>query len=203
MNADGMNTDDLRAIVDEHLDVATQLRETMLERIDAIASAITKALEAGNKLVTFGNGGSAADAQHFAAELIGHYQADRRSLPAIALTTDSSVLTAIANDYEFDEVFARQVRALVDAGDVVVAISTSGEAENVLRGVTAARERGATTVAFTGSRGRLGQLTEHTLAVPSTATARIQEMHVLAIHLISERIDAWALHSGTPTTGAQ
>ncbi len=203
MNADGMNTDDLRAIVDEHLDVATQLRETMLERIDAIASAITKALEAGNKLVTFGNGGSAADAQHLAAELIGHYQADRRSLPAIALTTDSSVLTAIANDYEFDEVFARQVRALVDAGDVVVAISTSGEAENVLRGVTAARERGATTVAFTGSRGRLGQLTEHTLAVPSTATARIQEMHVLAIHLISERIDAWALHSGTPTTGAQ
>lgn len=203
MNADGMNTDDLRAIVDEHLDVATQLRETMLERIDAIASAITKALEAGNKLVTFGNGGSAADAQHLAAELIGHYQADRRSLPAIALTTDSSVLTATANDYEFDEVFARQVRALVDAGDVVVAISTSGEAENVLRGVTAARERGATTVAFTGSRGRLGQLTEHTLAVPSTATARIQEMHVLAIHLISERIDAWALHSGTPTTGAQ
>lgn len=203
MNADGMNTDDLRAIVDEHLDVATQLRETMLERIDAIASAITKALEAGNKLVTFGNGGSAADAQHLAAELIGHYQADRRSLPAVALTTDSSVLTAIANDYEFDEVFARQVRALVDAGDVVVAISTSGEAENVLRGVTAARERGATTVAFTGSRGRLGQLTEHTLAVPSTATARIQEMHVLAIHLISERIDAWALHSGTPTTGAQ
>lgn len=203
MNADGMNTDDLRAIVDEHLDVATQLRETMLERIDAIASAITKALEAGNKLVTFGNGGSAADAQHLAAELIGHYQADRRSLPAIALTTDSSVLTAIANDYEFDEVFARQVRALVDAGDVVVAISTSGEAENVLRGVTAARDRGATTVAFTGSRGRLGQLTEHTLAVPSTATARIQEMHVLAIHLISERIDAWALHSGTPTTGAQ
>lgn len=203
MNADGMNTDDLGAIVDEHLDVATQLRETMLERIDAIASAITKALEAGNKLVTFGNGGSAADAQHLAAELIGHYQADRRSLPAVALTTDSSVLTAIANDYEFDEVFARQVRALVDAGDVVVAISTSGEAENVLRGVTAARERGATTVAFTGSRGRLGQLTEHTLAVPSTATARIQEMHVLAIHLISERIDAWALHSGTPTTGAQ
>ena len=203
MNADGMNTDDLRAIVDEHLDVATQLRETMLERIDAIASAITKALEAGNKLVTFGNGGPAADAQHFAAERIGHSEADGRSLPAIALTTDSSVLTAIANDYEFDEVFARQVRALVDAGDVVVAISTSGEAENVLRGVTAARERGATTVAFTGSRGRLGQLTEHTLAVPSTATARIQEMHVLAIHLISERIDAWALHSGTPTTGAQ
>ncbi|HET8536552.1 MAG TPA: SIS domain-containing protein [Solirubrobacteraceae bacterium] len=203
MNADGMNTDDLRAILDEHLDVATQLRETMLERIDAIASAITEALEAGNKLVTFGNGGSAADAQHFAAELIGHYQADRRSLPAVALTTDSSVLTAIANDYEYDEAFARQVRALVNPGDVVVAISTSGEAENVLRGVAAARDRGATTVAFTGSRGRLGQLTEHTLAVPSAATARIQEMHVLAIHLISERIDAWALHSGTPKTGEQ
>jgi D-sedoheptulose 7-phosphate isomerase len=203
MNGEGMDPDDLRAMVDEHLDVATQLRETLLERIDAIASAITQALEAGNKVVTFGNGGSAADAQHLAAELIGHYRADRRSLPAVALTTDSSVLTAIANDFEFDELFARQVRALVNSGDVVVAISTSGEAENVLRGVTAARQRGATTVAFTGSRGRLGQLAEHTLAVPSTETARIQEMHVLAIHLISERIDAWALHSGTPTTGAQ
>lgn len=203
MNGEGMDPDDLRAMVDEHLDVATQLRETLLERIDAIASAITQALEAGNKVVTFGNGGSAADAQHLAAELIGHYRADRRSLPAVALTTDSSVLTAIANDFEFDEVFARQVRALVNPGDVVVAISTSGEADNVLRGVAAARERGATTVAFTGSRGRLGPLTEHTLAVPSTTTARIQEMHVLAVHLISERIDAWALHSGTPKTGEQ
>ena len=198
-----MTSDDLRTMVDEHLALAQQLRETLLERIDAIASAITQALEAGNKLVTFGNGGSAADAQHFAAELIGHYKADRRSLPAVALTTDSSALTAIANDYEYEEIFARQVRALVNEGDVVVAISTSGEAENVLRGVAAARERGAMTVAFTGSRGRLGQMTEHTLAVPSTATARIQEMHVLAIHLISERIDAWALAGGTPKTGEQ
>lgn len=189
-------TDDLRAMVDEHIGVAEQLRETILDRVEAIASVVTDALARGDKLVTFGNGGSAADAQHFAAELIGHYKADRRSLPAVALTTDSSALTAIANDYEYDEVFARQVRALVNEGDVVVGISTSGEAENVVRGIAAARERGATTVAFTGSRGRLGQLAEHTLAVPSTATARIQEMHVLAIHLISERIDAWALETG-------
>jgi D-sedoheptulose 7-phosphate isomerase len=191
-----MSSEDLRAMVDEHVAVSEQLRDTLLDKIDAIASAITQALARGNKLVTFGNGGSAADAQHFAAELIGHYQADRRSLPAVALTTDSSALTAIANDYEYDEVFARQARALVNAGDVVVAISTSGAAENVLRGVAAAKERGATTVAFTGSRGRLGELTDHTLAVPSTSTARIQEIHVLAIHLISERIDAWALQTG-------
>ena len=192
-----MTTDDLAAHLDEHLDVAARVRDTMLERIDAIATLITDALASGNKIVFFGNGGSAADAQHFAGELIGHYKADRRSLPAVALTTDTSVLTAIANDYEYDEVFARQARAIVDEGDVVVAISTSGEAENVLRGVVAARDRGARIVAFTGSRGRLGELADHTLAVPSTTTARIQEMHVLAIHLISERIDAWALASAS------
>ena len=192
-----MTTDDLAAQLDEHLDVAARVRDTMLERIDAIATLITDALASGNKIVFFGNGGSAADAQHFAGELIGHYKADRRSLPAVALTTDTSVLTAIANDYEYDEVFARQARAIVDEGDVVVAISTSGEAENVLRGVVAARDRGARIVAFTGSRGRLGELADHTLAVPSTTTARIQEMHVLAIHLISERIDAWALASAS------
>ena len=192
-----MTTDDLATQLDEHLDVAARVRDTMLERIDAIATLITDALASGNKIVFFGNGGSAADAQHFAGELIGHYKADRRSLPAVALTTDTSVLTAIANDYEYDEVFARQARAIVDEGDVVVAISTSGEAENVLRGVVAARDRGARIVAFTGSRGRLGELADHTLAVPSTTTARIQEMHVLAIHLISERIDAWALASAS------
>ena len=188
-----MTTEDLATQLDEHLDVAVRVRDTMLERIDAIATLMIDNVGRGNKILLFGNGGSAADAQHFAAELMGHFKADRKSLPAVALTTDSSVLTAIANDYEYDEVFARQVRALATEGDVVVAISTSGEAENVLRGVAAAREMGATTVAFTGSRGRLGELADHTLAVPSTATARIQEMHVLAIHLISERIDAWAL----------
>lgn len=188
-----MTTHDLATQLDEHLDVAAQVRDTMLERIDAIATLMTDALGRGNKIVFFGNGGSAADAQHFAGELIGHYRADRRSLPAVALTTDSSVLTAIANDYEYDEIFARQVRALVDEGDVVVAISTSGEAENVLRGAAAARDKGAQVVAFTGSRGRLGEQADHTYAVPSTTTARIQELHVLAIHLVSERIDAWAL----------
>ena len=192
-----MTTDDLATQLDEHLDVAARVRDTMLERIDAIATLITDALADGNKIVFFGNGGSAADAQHFAGELIGHYKADRRSLPAVALTTDSSVLTAIANDYEYDDVFARQARAIVDEGDVVVAISTSGEAANVLRGVAAARDKGARIVAFTGSRGRLGEVADHTLAVPSTTTARIQEMHVLAIHLVSERIDAWALGSAS------
>lgn len=177
--------------LDEHRSVAAEMGR-LLPVAQRIADAICAALEAGGKLVTFGNGGSAADAQHFAAELLGHYRADRRPLAAVALSTDTSVLTAISNDYAWDDVFARQVAGLVQAGDVVVGISTSGSSENVARGLSAARERGAVTVAMTGGGGRLRELADHVLAVPSTSTARIQEMHVLLIHLMSEVIDEWA-----------
>lgn len=177
--------------LDEHRSVASQMGP-LLPAAQRVAEAICAALEAGGKLVTFGNGGSAADAQHFAAELLGHYRADRRPLAAVALSSDSSVLTAISNDYAWDDVFARQVAGLVQPGDVVVGISTSGSSENVVRGLAAARERRAVTVAMTGGAGRLGELADHVLAVPSTTTARIQEMHVLLIHLMSEVIDEWA-----------
>jgi len=183
----------LTAILDEHLEVAAATRAQLLPAIDELAANVIAAIEAGGKLVVFGNGGSAADAQHFAGELTGHYRRDRRAIPAIALTTDSSVLTAIANDYGYADVFARQVEALCRPADVVVGISTSGEAENVVRGIIAARDRGASTWALTGSSGgRLAQAAEHALCVPSDATARIQEMHITIIHAVSELIDAHA-----------
>ncbi len=183
----------LSAVFDEHLEVASATRERLLPAIARLAEAIIGALDSDGKLIVFGNGGSAADAQHFAGELTGHYKRDRRPLPAIALSTDTSVLTAIANDYGYADVFARQVEALCRPADVVVGISTSGEAENVVRGIIAARDRGASTWALTGvSGGRLAQAAEHALCVPSGATARNQEMHITIIHAVSELVDAHA-----------
>ena len=185
--------DTLAAIFDEHLEVAVATRAQLLPAIDELAANVIAAIEAGGKLIVFGNGGSAADAQHFAGELTGHYRRDRRAIPAIALTTDSSVLTAIANDYGYQDVFARQVEALCHPGDVVVGISTSGDAENVLRGLRAARDRGALTWALSGaSGGRIADVAEQVLRVPSDVTARIQEMHITVIHAVSELVDAWA-----------
>jgi D-sedoheptulose 7-phosphate isomerase len=185
--------DTLAAILDEHLEVAVATRAQLLPAIDELAANVIGAVGAGGKLIVFGNGGSAADAQHFAGELTGHYRRDRRAIPAIALTTDSSVLTAIANDYGYQDVFARQVEALCHPGDVVVGISTSGDAENVLRGLRAARDRGALTWALSGaSGGRIADVAEQVLRVPSDVTARIQEMHITVIHAVSELVDAWA-----------
>lgn len=159
-----------------------------LERaIDLIAAA----LRDGQKLLLFGNGGSAADAQHIAAELVGRFMRERRPLPAIALTTDTSALTAISNDYGFDDVFARQVRALGARGDVAVAISTSGRSPNVLRAVEAARAAGLKVVALTGGDGgALAAAADVTLRVSaSTLSARIQETHILVGHVICELVD--------------
>jgi len=178
---------------DEHIEVARASRASLLPMVAELGSALIAAFAGGHRLYVFGNGGSAADAQHLAGELAGHYDRDRRPLPAIALTTDTSVLTATANDYGYAEVFARQIEAHCGAGDVVIGISTSGEAENVLRGVQAARTRGASTWALTGAGGgRLAGLAEHVLRVPSPDTARVQEMHITIIHAVSELIDAWA-----------
>jgi D-sedoheptulose 7-phosphate isomerase len=183
----------LRALAEEHDAVAADFRASVLGDVEAVARAICDALAGGGRVLVFGNGGSAADAQHFSAELLGRYRRERAPLAAIALTTDSSTLTAIGNDYEFAEVYARQVRALARPGDLVIGISTSGEAENVVRGIAAANESGASTVALTGSGGgRLAGLTAQSIVVPSATTARIQEMHVLAIHLICELVDDWA-----------
>jgi D-sedoheptulose 7-phosphate isomerase len=159
-----------------------------LERaIDVIAGA----LQSGRKLLLFGNGGSAADAQHLAAELVGRFLRERRPLPAIALTTDTSALTAIGNDYGFEDVFARQVRALGAAGDVAVAISTSGRSPNVLRAVEAAKAGGLTVVALTGGDGGpLAKAADVCLRVAaSTLSSRIQETHILIGHVICELVD--------------
>ena len=178
------------ALLEEHLDVAAATRAVL----PAAAAAATELLECyrrGGKLLTFGNGGSAADAQHFTAEMVGRFRRDRRALPAVALTVDSSALTSIGNDYGYDQVFARQVRALAVPGDVVVGISTSGTSPNVLAGLAAARQVGARTVLFTGATPR-PDVADHCLAVPSATTSRVQEMHLFLLHLLSEVVDDWA-----------
>ena len=177
-------------LLEEHLRVAAATR-AVLPAAAAAAQELLDCYRRGGKLLTFGNGGSAADAQHFAAEMVGRFRRDRRALPAVALTVDSSALTSIGNDYGYDEVFARQVRALAVPGDVVVGISTSGTSPNVLAGLVAAREAGARTVLFTGATPRPG-VADHCLAVPSDTTSRIQEMHLFLLHLLSEVVDAWA-----------
>lgn len=184
--------DALKAHLDDHRSVAAEV-ESLLPIVRDLTARLCEAFEAGARVYTFGNGGSAADAQHLAAELIGRYQRDRRPLPAIALTVDPSVLTCIANDYDFDLLFARQIEALALPGDIVIGFTTSGRSSNIVKGLDAARRAGATSVMFGGGDG--GPARDHadvSLVVPSTATARIQEMHVLFLHLVSEGVDAWA-----------
>ena len=176
----------------EHLELAARIEE-LRPRVDAVASRLIATYEGGGRIFAFGNGGSAADAQHLTAELVGRYARERRPLAASALSVDPSVVTCIGNDYSFEDVFARQVEALVASGDLVVGFTTSGRSENVVRGLAAARERGAATVLFTGGAGEpaTGHADE-VLLVPSTSTARIQEMHLLLLHLVIEQVDAWA-----------
>src|SRR2546421_2198010 len=155
------------------------------------SSLIMGCLRSGGKLLLFGNGGSAADAQHLAAEFIGRFSGERRALPAIALTTDSSILTAVGNDYGFEQVFARQIQALGRRGDVAVAISTSGNSANVLQGVKEARKRNLKTIGLTGKDGgALARQADVAITIPSTSTARIQECHIAIGHLFCELLDA-------------
>ncbi|WP_294949188.1 SIS domain-containing protein [Sulfurivirga sp.] len=152
---------------------------------------VTASLEQGGKVLWFGNGGSAADAQHMAAELVVRYVKTRRPLASIALTTDTSILTAHPNDFEFDTVFARQVEALARPEDVVVGLSTSGNSENVVRGLMAARKVGATTVGLTGAGpNRITETADIVLAVPERETARVQEAHAFLAHVLCEALDA-------------
>ena len=180
----------LRAIFDEHLATVQRSRDQLLPVVAELGADLCAALDSDHKLVTFGNGGSAADAQHFAAELTAHFKAERDPLPAIALTVDSSALTAISNDYGYADVFARQATALCRPGDLVIAISTSGRSESVIRGIQAACARGARTWGFTGgSGGRLREVVDRCIIVPSTETARIQEVHITIIHALCALID--------------
>ncbi len=176
----------------EHLEVARGI-EALLPQVDAVAQRLVELYRDGGRLYTFGNGGSSADAQHFAEELVGRFRRERRPLPAQSLSSDAAALTCIANDYAFEEVFARQVEAFVRPGDVVVGFSTSGRSPNVVRGLAAARAAGATTVLFAGGDGAPArEHADHALVVASTSTARVQEMHVLLLHMLLDRVDAWA-----------
>lgn len=176
----------------EHVALASRVGE-LLPTLRTVGNRLVAAYREGGRLFTFGNGGSAADAQHLAAELVGRYQRDRRPLPALALTVDPSVVTCIGNDYGYEEVFARQVQAFAAPGDMVIGFTTSGRSPNVVAGLAAARKAGAMTVLFTGGDvGPAADHADHVLAVPSPTTARIQEMHLLLLHLLSEQVDAWA-----------
>jgi D-sedoheptulose 7-phosphate isomerase len=165
------------------------LKENLLRLLDVI-KVVAQTFEAGNKLLIMGNGGSAADAQHIAAEFVNRYIIDRPPLPAISLTTDTSVLTSISNDASFVDVFARQVRALGREGDVVLGISTSGNSANIVKAFKVAKEMGVRTVAFTGNDGgALSRIADYSLVVPSSSTPRIQEVHILVGHTLCEMVE--------------
>jgi D-sedoheptulose 7-phosphate isomerase len=178
-------------------DLKYHAAQLLSKPIAAAVQAILASVTSGGKVLACGNGGSAADAQHFAAEFVGRYERERPELAAIALTTDSSILTAIANDYDYKAVFAKQVRALGGAGDVLLAISTSGNSANVLAAIEAAHEREMVVVALTGKGGgTMAQVLRETdvhISVPHDRTARIQEVHLLALHCICDGVDAQLL----------
>jgi D-sedoheptulose 7-phosphate isomerase len=160
------------------------------EKIIGSVNEIVKCLKRGNKVVIFGNGGSAADAQHIAAEFVGRFQKERKSLPAISLTTDSSIITSLANDYSFDIVFSRQCESLVSKGDLAIGISTSGKSKNVEEGIKTAKKKGAIAIGLLGGDGgTIKNFVDISIQVPSTNTARIQEVHRVVYHLICDFVE--------------
>jgi D-sedoheptulose 7-phosphate isomerase len=183
------NIELLRNALTDHHSVMQQL-EVLLPQIDEVGQVMRACLKRGNKILLMGNGGSAADSQHIAAEIVGRYKRERRGLPAIALTTDTSILTAVGNDYGFEFVFSRQVEALCDAQDVVVGISTSGNSANVVKAIEVAKEIGAITVLLSGgSGGKLAKMCDYSLVMPAKETARIQEAHLFVAHSLCEIMD--------------
>jgi len=175
--------------IDEHLSIVAAL-STQEDTLMRIGSEMVRAVKANKKVMWCGNGGSAADSQHLAAELVGRFRRERRGLASIALTTDSSVLTAIGNDYGYEHVFRRQVNALCNEGDVLVGISTSGNSRNVLLALEAAKELGAFTIAFTGENGGLiAAVADASIRVKSKDTARIQEGHILCGHMLCDWVE--------------
>src|SRR5258708_4702388 len=186
------NSAALCALLRERIGRSIELKEVLLnddnfhEMVVQVAMRIVRSLELGGKVFFFGNGGSAADAQHLAAEFTGRFLKERRALPALALSVNSSSLTAIGNDYGFDLVFARQLEALGKEGDVLVGISTSGNSRNVIRAMEVAKAKSIYTIALTGSGGKMKDLADCSICIPSEDTPRIQECHILAAHIICE-----------------
>lgn len=177
-------------LFDEHIEVALATSTLLAGIINEACEIVTTCIRSGNKVLLFGNGGSAADAQHIAAEFTGRFLKERRSLPAIALTTDTSALTAIANDYGFDRIFERQVEGLAAKGDVLIGISTSGNSPNVVNALKTGRILGCKIIGLSGrDGGAMDDCCDLNIVIPSTSTARIQEMHILIGHIICEAVD--------------
>ena len=184
-----MSESQISKIFDES--IANLSNSKILEKsIEDVIKKIISCFEHGNKIIVFGNGGSAADSQHFAAEFVGRFLKERKSLPAIALTTDTSILTALGNDYSFDTIFSRQCESLVQKNDLVLGISTSGNSINVINGINAAKNYGAITVGLLGSNGgELSNITDMSIIVPSNSTPRIQESQRVIMHIICEMVE--------------
>jgi D-sedoheptulose 7-phosphate isomerase len=177
------------SILSDSLAVKDHAVRSQIDTLVTSAQRLAECLAAGHKLLIFGNGGSAADAQHIAAEFVNRFRIERPPLAAIALTTDTSILTSIGNDYDFKDVFSKQIRALGNHGDVAWGISTSGQSANVLRGIEAARAIGLATIGMTGRGGKLAEVTDTVLRVESDVTARIQETHITMAHILCELVD--------------
>ncbi len=181
---------EIESSLNESINIRAEILSSSVEPVVQIANILVEAFKAGHSLYLMGNGGSAADAQHISGELVGRFKKDRKPLPALALTTDTSVLTAIANDFGYDLCFERQVEAFVKDGDVVFSLSTSGNSASIINATILARKKGAKTIAFTGKGGgRLKDLVDVCLEIPSTDTARIQECHITIGHILCSIIE--------------
>ena len=182
--------EDVHRQLRSHVEVIRMVDEKLAESVAECALLLIHALQKGHKILTMGNGGSAADAQHFAAEMVGRFLMERKALPAIALTTDTSILTAVGNDYGFDDVFKRQVEALAEPGDVLIGISTSGNSTNIKRAFEVGTEVGAKTIGLLGrDGGEIASKTDFNLTVSSLETPRIQEAHLVIIHILCDLIE--------------
>lgn len=182
-------SDIIEKTIKESIDVKYEMGQQCMSEIIKISELITNCLREKGTIFLFGNGGSAADSQHIAAEFIGKFNKERGPLPAEALTTNTSIITAIGNDYDFSQIFSRQVETRVHPKDVVVGISTSGKSTNVIKGLIEARKVGAITIGFTGTNENMDECTDISLKVPSTETTRIQESHILAWHIICDIVE--------------
>ncbi len=188
-----MSTERIRALFADSMETKAQAAEVLPESIAAAGQRMVDSLLNGGKVLSCGNGGSAGDAQHFSSELLNRFERERPSLPAVALTTDSSTMTSIANDYSYDEIYSKQIRALGNAGDILLGISTSGNSANVIQGIQAAHDRDMVIVALTGrDGGKIAPMLsgdDVELRVPAESTARIQEVHLVLIHALCDHID--------------
>lgn len=181
---------DIQQLIEEHESAIINVKKSCIPVIEKMAKICRQAIKNGNKILLCGNGGSAADSQHIAAEFVGRFLKERRGLPAIAFTTDTSILTAVANDYGYDDVFRRQVEALGQKGDVFIGISTSGNSVNVVKAFEQAKKQGLTIFAFTGAKeSKMSAIADVTLRVPSPVTARVQECHIMVGHILCACVD--------------